>query len=49
MAGLVPAIYAAPLSLTSKFIRNSAAWMAWTSPAMTSFDFKPESRGAGRS
>jgi hypothetical protein len=35
MAGLVPAIHAAPLQTTFKAGVNGAAWMAGTSPAMT--------------
>jgi hypothetical protein len=39
MAGLVPANHAAPLRRTSDVLRWWTAWMAGTSPAMTSEGF----------
>jgi len=36
MPGLVPGIHAQKPSPTSKVVCNGAAWMAGTSPAMTS-------------
>jgi hypothetical protein len=35
MTGLVPVIHAAPPRLILKIVRNGAAWVAGTSPAMT--------------